>query len=167
MQLRNLRQLIGHKALAAEAGLHRHDERQIQQRQIRDEHTLRRFRLNGKTDLLAMRLHVLDCGENVLRLVRLDVKHDEIRPGIAKFADVAVRPVDHEMHIQKHLRMPAHGLHDRDADRDIRHKNAVHHVNMDVVRTAGLDLTDVIPQRAEVRRENGRCNFRHGCHSNL
>ena len=114
-----------------------------------------------------MRLHVLDCGENVLRLVCLDMEHNKICSGIAKSADVAMRAINHQMHIQKHLRMLAHGLHDRDADRDIRHKNAVHHVNMDVVRTAGLDLTDVIPQRAEVRRENGRCNFRHGCHSDL
>lgn len=33
MQLRDLRQLIGHEALSAETWLHRHDQRQIQQRQ--------------------------------------------------------------------------------------------------------------------------------------
>ena len=167
MQRCDLRQLIGHEALAAEAGLHRHDKRQIQQRQIRDEHTLRRFRLDGKADLLAVRLHIRNRGENVLWLVRLDVEHDEIRSGIAKIADVAMRPVDHQVHIQKHWRMLAHGLHDRDADRDIRHKNAVHYVNMDIVRAAGLDLTDVLAECAKVRREDGRCKFCHGCHSVL
>ena len=95
------------------------------------------------------------------------MEHDQVRTGIAKRADIAMRPVDHEMHIQKHLRIPTHGLHDRNADRDIRHKNAVHHVNVDIVRTAGLNLANVLTKRAEVRRENGRCKFCHGCHSDL
>lgn len=64
-----------------------------------------------------------------------------------------MRPVDHQVHIQKHWRMLAHGLHDRDADRDIRHKNAVHYVNMDIVRAAGLDLTDVLAECAKVQAE--------------
>ena len=74
------------------------------------------FGLMAKTDLLAVRLHVLDRGKHILRFVRLDVKHDQVRTGIAKRSHVAVRPVDHEMHIQKHLRMLAHRFHNRNAD---------------------------------------------------
>ena len=122
------------------------------------------FGLMARPTFLPCAFHILDRGENILRLVRLDVEHDQIRTGIAKRADVAMRPVDHEMHIQKHRRMLAHGLHDRNADRDIGHKNAVHYVNMDIVRAAGLDLTDVLAECAKVRREDGRCKFCHGCH---
>ena len=35
-------------------------------------------------------------------MASLDVEHDEIRSGIAKIADVAMRPVDHQVYIQKH-----------------------------------------------------------------
>ena len=72
-----------------------------------------------------------------------------------------------QVDIQKHWRMLANGLHDRNADRDIRHKNAVHHVYMDVVCAAGSDLCNVIAERAKVCRENGWCKFGHGCHSDL
>ena len=59
-----------------------------------------------------MCFHVLDRGKHILRLVRLDVKHDQIRTSIAKCSHIAIRPVDHEVHIQKHLRVPAHRFHD-------------------------------------------------------
>ena len=114
-----------------------------------------------------MCFHVLDRGKHILRFVRLDVKHDQICPCIAKRADIAVRPVDHEMHIQKHLRMLAHRFHNRNADRDIGHENTVHHVYMDVVCAAGLDLCNIITERAKVCREDGWCKFGHGCHSDL
>ena len=114
-----------------------------------------------------MCLHVLDRGKHILRFVRLNVKYDEICPCIAKCADIAVRPVDHEMHIQKHLRIPAHRFHNRDTDRDIGHKNAIHHVDMDIIRAADLDLCNIITERAKVCREDGWCKFGHGCHSDL
>ena len=105
MQRCDLRQLIGHEALSAEAGFDRHDQSQIQQRQIRNEHTFRRFRLDGEADLLAMCFHVLDRGKHILRFVRLDVKHDQIRTGTILDAETTAE-------LLKNIFYPKAPLHD-------------------------------------------------------
>ena len=67
----------------------------------------------------------------------------QVAAGLAEIVDIAQRPVDHQMHIQRHIRDAADRRDDRDADRDIRHEQAVHHVHMDIIRAGFLQSADI------------------------
>ena len=66
----------------------------------------------------------------------------------------------HQVDIQWQGRGGADALHHRDADGDVGHEQAVHHVHMDVV--GGGDLLDVTAQVGKIGGENGGGDLDHG-----
>ena len=100
----DLGQHVRHEALAAEAGLHRHHEHHVELVEIRQYDGGRRPGLYRKGRQLALGSYLVERREYILRLVGLDVEADEVRARVAEPADVAVRPVYHEVHVQKHVR---------------------------------------------------------------
>ena len=58
---------------------------------------------------------------------------DNVRACAAELLHIPHRPVDHQVDVQRQGCDRADGLHYRDADGDIGHKQAVHHIHMEVV----------------------------------
>ena len=70
---------------------------------------------------------------DVLLGVRLHMAGDDVRAGVAELLHIAHGTLDHQVDIQRQVGGGADGLDHRDADGDIGHEQAVHHVHMDVV----------------------------------
>ena len=65
---------------------------------------------------------IFSCG------IGLHMEVDQIRAGLAELFGITDGLVDHQMHVKKHLRLLAQRFEHRNADGDIGHKQAVHHV---------------------------------------
>ena len=83
----------------------------------------------------------------------------QIGAGVAELLHIAHGLHDHQVNVQEHVGHLADGLHHRDADGDVGHEHAVHHVHMDVV--GGRDAVDVPLQICKIGGEDGRSNFDH------
>ena len=86
----------------------------------------------------------------------------KIRPGVAEALHVADRPVDHQVHVQKHIRALPQGFEHRQSHGNIRYKLAVHHVIMDIVRSAPANILYLFAKTGKICREYGRRNLDHG-----
>ena len=102
-------------------------------------------------DLNAFKLFLLDVG--------LHMTGDDVRPGVAELVHIAHRLLNHQMHVQGQVRHRMDALHHRDADGDVGHEQAVHHVHMDVIRSG--DGLNVPGQIRKVRRQDRGGNFDH------
>ena len=83
------------------------------------------------------------------------VDGDPISPGFGKCGDEVIRPLNHEMAIERNLRGFAKRGYDWGADRDVRDEMAVHHVHMENGGSpfdGGLGLR---AEASEVSREDG------------
>ena len=88
-----------------------------------------------------------------------DVDGQDVGPGAGEVAQVALRLLDHQVHIDHGpiaLGHRADGLDDERADGDVGHEVAVHHVHVNVIGPGGQGLLDVGLQPGEVGRENRR-----------
>ena len=105
-------------------------------------------------------MDLVDGGLNVFREIRLHMDRYQIGAGIAEFLHVPHRLRDHQVNIQEHIRDLPDRLQHRDADGDIGHEHAVHHVHMDVVGVG--NAVNVPLQIRKIGGEDGRRNFNHG-----
>ena len=81
---------------------------------------------------------------------------DDVRTRLDEIVQILIRVGDHQMDVEHLVGRLAQRLDDRRADRDIRHKMAVHDIHMDVFRArVGRDL-DIALQIGKVRRKDGR-----------
>ena len=142
------------KALAAKARLDRHDKHHVAVRQQREQHVRRGARLDRAGRLDARGLDLLQLLERIA--VRLIMYGNDVRACLDEIIQILVRVRDHQMHVKHLIGRLAQRLDHRRADRDIGHKVAVHHVNMDVFRARiGGDL-NIAFQIGKVRRKDGR-----------
>ena len=81
-----------------------------------------------------------------------------IGTGLGKGGEMAFRLDDHQMHIERLSRAAAHRLHDQRPDRDIRHKAAVHDVDINPVGARRVDGANFVGKISEVRRQDRRRN---------
>ncbi len=65
---------------------------------------------------------------------------------------------DHQVNIQRQLCRLVNGFDDRRPDGDIRHKVAIHDVDMQEVDASLLDFANVRAQICEIGRQDRRCN---------
>ena len=100
-----------------------------------------------------------DTEENILLGVRLHMTGDDVRTGIAELLHIADRALDHQMDVQGQGGGGTNGLDHRNADGDVGHEQAVHHVHMDVV--GGGDLFDVTGQVGKIRGQDGGGDLDH------
>ena len=77
--------------------------------------------------------------------------------------DVAIRSLDHEVHIQRFLGMASDGLDHRHAKADVGHEHAVHDIDVMPIRLAVLDDFDVATKVSEISGEQRRSD--EVCHA--
>ena len=152
--LPDLRLAARNERLAAEAGVHRHDEHEVdvagdllerddRRRRVEDDARLDAERLDGVHGAMQMRQH-------------FDVDRDHRRAGLGEGVDVAIGIGDHQVDVERHRRDPLERPDDRRADRDVRHEVAVHDVDVNQVGAAALDGRDRVAEGREVGREDRR-----------
>jgi hypothetical protein len=85
-----------------------------------------------------------------------------IGASLAEVGDVAARVHNHQVHIERLLRMLLDMLDNGLAKRDVGHKQAVHHVDVQPVSLRGVQHFYVALQVAEVGTEQRRGYHLHG-----
>ena len=75
---------------------------------------------------------------------QLRVNEEMIGAGLGKGGEIAFRLDDHQMHIERLLRVASHRFDNRRPERDIRHEAPVHHIDMDPVGAGRVDGADLI-----------------------
>ena len=114
----------------------------------------RRRRIEDDARLDAERLDRVHRAVQVRQ--HFDVHRHHRRAGVRERLDVAVRVLDHQVHVERHPRDALERPHDRRADRDVRHEMAVHHVDVNEIGAAALDRRDRVAERREVGGEDRR-----------
>ena len=87
---------------------------------------------------------------------RLRVHGDNACTGGRKLPEITLRRFHHQMNVQRQTGHLAHGTHHQRAKGDVRHKHAVHHVQVYVVRTALLRRANLVGQMAKISRQYRR-----------
>ena len=104
------------------------------------------------TAFYAALTHDLESLGDAGGVVGLQMDGQQVGPRLGKVLDVAQGLVDHQVHIQEHVGALADGLDHRDADGDVGHKAAVHHVHVEVI--GGGHLFNVPFQVDKIGGEN-------------
>ncbi|MNY69450.1 hypothetical protein D3C86_2073940 [compost metagenome] len=71
-------------------------------------------------------------------------------PGSSKPLDILIRVYNHEVHIQRFLRMSFYRFHHRKTKRNIGYKHPVHHIHMKPVGLAPIDHFNVALQVGKI-----------------
>ena len=71
---------------------------------------------------------------------------DDVGAGVAEGLDVRIDRRNHQMHVERQLRVRADRLHHARADRDVGHEVAVHDIDMDHVGAGLLDRAHFLAQ---------------------
>ena len=151
--------LVRHEGLASEARFHRHHQDQLHFFQ-EGQHSLGGGGgLEDDAGLLALGMDFVDGGMEVFLRIGLHVDGDQVRSRIAEGFHIPQRADDHQMHVQGKLGGGADGLYHGDADGDVGHEQAVHHVHVDII--GGGNAANVPLQVCKVGGENGWCYFNH------
>ena len=69
----------------------------------------------------------------------LGMKRDDVGARRREIGQKRVNRADHQMHIEDLFCVRAQRLDDGGADRDVRHEMAVHHIDMDPIRTGDVN----------------------------
>src|SRR4051812_46262371 len=93
---------------------------------------------------------------------RFDVYRDHRRPGVNESPDIAVRLLNHQVHVEWPRGDSLDGSHDGNADGNVRHEMTVHDVDMDQIGTAPFGGADIASKRSEVGGENRRRDLNRG-----
>ena len=146
----------GDEALSAEAGIDAHQQHQVDAGQDLFERGDGRRRVDRHPGRLAQLAHQLRRPEEVRR--RLDVHGHGVRARPGELGQVALRPLDHQVHVEDRAvrrRQGAQGLDHLRADAQVGHEVPVHDVDVDAAHARFEGLGDVLAQAGEVRREDG------------
>ena len=79
---------------------------------------------------------------------------DDVRTGADEVFQIAIRVLDHQVHVEGQIGRPLRRVDDQRADRDVRHEVPVHDVDVHPVRPTVRDGPDVVREAAEVGRKN-------------
>ena len=161
-QARQLLQRVGDERLAAPAWVDRHAQGDLDRAGHLGEQLRRAARVDRHADAGAACVDQAGRVGEVRR--RLRVEGDGVRAGADEVRRVALRALDHQMHLEHPARL-AHPLRERlddhRPDRDGRHEVPVHHVHVDHPRAGREHLADLLAQATEVGRQDRRHDL-HG-----
>jgi hypothetical protein len=90
---------------------------------------------------------------------RLDVKGDDVRPRMGEVLYELLGVGYHQVHIHRNLAAAPQLGDDWRADGDVRREMAVHHIDMDHVRSSLDHLFYFLCESTEIRRKQGRRNL--------
>ena len=83
----------------------------------------------------------------------LAMDRDSGGSGVDEVLEVAIRFLNHQVHVERDGRHLVDRPHDQRAERDVRHEVAVHHVEVQEVGAAALHALDFGCERPEISRE--------------
>src|SRR4051812_14318323 len=86
----------------------------------------------------------------------LGVNGEPARASVGEVVEVLLRLDDHQMDVDRQRREPSYRLDHLRAEGEVRNEAAIHHVDVNDVRAAGLAARDLVAESGEVRAENGR-----------
>ena len=110
--------------------------------------------IDGRAGLRSAPPHEVEAALEVIG--GLDVDRDPVRSGVEVLLQAGLRPLDHQVHVERQPSRFAQGADDRRAEGQVRHEMAVHHVHVDEVRAPGLGHRQGVGEAREVGREQGR-----------
>jgi hypothetical protein len=77
-----------------------------------------------------------------------------VGPGLCEIFEIAIGLDDHQMHVDGLRGCLAHRFDDNRADRDVRDKAPVHHIDMDPVGSGLVNRPDLIGEPPEISRQD-------------
>ena len=113
---RYLIQAFRDQLLSAETGLHGHDQYHIHQFQIRLHGLCRGGGFDGDANLFAGGTYFINASLHIF--CGFQMKIHQIRTAGSELFHIALRLLDHQMHIQEHVCVGSHCLQDRHSVRD-------------------------------------------------
>ncbi len=152
--LRDFRVHVMHVALSAEARLNGHDQNILHLIEERQDSPCRRVRLQGNARLDAVFVNCLNGIKRVGETFQMEGNH--IRPGFRKMPHILQRVVDHQVNVHEQLRLLVGCLQNRHTKRNIRHKQAVHHIIMQHLHACLLHAADLLTEPHQVGIEDRR-----------
>lgn len=163
-QFLHLRQDVGAEGLAAEAGLHRHEEYDVNGGKEFRGGLCRGVGVEHDAPAATAPADVLERFRN--RVIRFHVNGNLVGPGIGEGVDVEVRIVQHQVHVKEQLGAPAQGGHRLRPEAEIGHEMSVHDVEVDPFQAGRLDRRQAGSQFGVVARKDGRSekNRMRGAH---
>ena len=137
--------------LSAEAWVDRHEEHHVQVAEDVLQHADGCVRIKYHTGVYAEGFDLLhgavDMGAGLI------VESDDVGACLGEGLEVLLRLHDHQVDVKRLLGFLLDGLHHGDAEGDVRHEAAVHHVAVEPVGLAAVDHLDVGFQVKEVGGE--------------
>ena len=146
--------------LPTKAWVDRHEEHQIQVSEDVFQHADGRMRVEYHAGMDAEGFDLLHSTVDVF--AGLVVEGDDVGASLGEGLEVFLGFHNHQVDIQWLLGFLLDGLHHGDAEGDVGHKAAVHHVAVEPVGLAAVDHLDVGFQVEEVGGEKGRGYQVHG-----
>lgn len=126
----DLRQDFRHEGLSSETGDDRHNEEQVDLVEIGLNHFQWSGGVQSKTGHTAPIPDHFKSGCNLVMSLRLGVDGNQVCSRLQKARDVVIRPLDHEVHIEKNIVGGVNGFHHRGAKGDVINKMSVHDVEV-------------------------------------
>ena len=153
-QVTNLTKRGGNKSLTAEAGVDGHHKHQIDHVDDVFDGRDRRARIQRDAGLLTKRA---DCLQRTMQMrSSLGMYRNVIASGFGKSLQIRIARRDHQVRVENLPGVRTHRFDDVRAERNVRHKMAVHHVQVDPVGAGSIDAADFFAQFGEIRSENRR-----------
>src|SRR5690606_8660048 len=90
---------------------------------------------------------------------------DEVGPSFGESLNVAFGLLHHQMNVQRQFARAAHSSHEVRTTRQVGNEPAIHHVDMDCVRTSGRNGLDYFAEFEEISSENGRGDTHWSLHA--
>ena len=147
-QVAHLVEGVGNEFLAAEAGIDRHDEDEIDDVDHVLDRALVRAGVHGYAGFFAERA---DCLQRAVNMrAGFHVHGDGVGAGLGESFQIGIAGRDHQMHVEGLFGVRTDGLHHVGADRNVRHEMSVHHVDMDPVGAGGIDGAHLLAELGEV-----------------
>src|SRR5262245_7010990 len=164
-QVADFVQRRGDEALAAESGIDRHDQDEVDHVDDGCHQAFRRRRVERDAGLLAERADRLQRAVQVR--AGFHMHRDDVRARLGEGFEVGIARRDHQVHVEDLAAMRPQRLHDVRPDGDVGHEVAVHHVDVDPVGAGLVDRAHLLAEPGEIRCENGRRNGKRSGHRRL
>jgi phosphoribosylaminoimidazole-succinocarboxamide synthase len=167
--LAGLAQLVergGDELLAAETGVDRHDEHQVDLVDDPVEHVQRRGRIEHQAGLAAL---FANQGQAAIDVPgRLGVKADHAGAGFREIGNDAVDRLDHQVHVDgRGDAVVTQCLAHHRADGEVGYVMVVHHIEMHPVRAGGEHGVHILAQTSEIGGQNGGGNHQRLLHDSI
>ena len=154
---RSFVEAVRNERLPTEARVDRHHEHEVHVRCDRLERGRGRPRVDHHASLCTELANERDRAIQMPDGFDVDGHHAGARGD--ELLDVAIRVLDHQVHVERPCGDASDRAHHRRTDRDVRDEVPVHHVDVNQVRAATFGRRDIASERCEVGGQNRRRNL--------